>query len=89
MSYPHEVLAGGSIYAVQLPEKIPPAGSLGGPPLPSAFRQFGGAPIDVRGLFYDYILHPDKLPKTSEELQAVFKALSDAQTAAPAGASAP
>src|SRR5580704_6255931 len=33
MDYPHQPLAGGSMYAVQLPQQIPAAGSAGGPPL--------------------------------------------------------
>jgi hypothetical protein len=43
MQYPHQPLAGGSMYAVHLPPQLAPAGSPGGPPLPSAYREIGGA----------------------------------------------
>jgi len=72
MQYPHESLGGGSIYTVHLPEHIPPAGSPGGPPLPAAFREFAGAPFDMRVFFLYYIHHPEKLPRTNEEAQATF-----------------
>jgi len=74
--YPHEVLAGGSLYAVQLPARIPEPGSLGGPPLPSDFREFGGAPIDIRGLFKHVIQHPDDLPRAVEWMQTAFTSMS-------------
>ena len=44
MQYPHQVLAGGSMYAVQLPEIIPAAGQPGGPPTARSlpvFRRHG------------------------------------------------
>ncbi len=69
MQYRQQPLAGGSMYAVHLPEHIPPAGSLGGPPLPSAFRQFVGAPFDVRVYHLDVFHHPEKLPQAIEEMQ--------------------
>jgi hypothetical protein len=72
MQYPHESLGGGSMYAVRLPEHIPPAGSPGGPPLPAAFREFAGAPFDMRAFFLYFIHHPEKLPSTNEETQAAF-----------------
>jgi 4-amino-4-deoxy-L-arabinose transferase-like glycosyltransferase len=72
MHYPHQPLAGGSMYAVHLPEHIPAAGSAGGPPLPSAFRYFAGAPFDLRGFFLDVTLHPEKLPQAMQEMQAKF-----------------
>jgi len=72
MQYPHQTLAGGSMYAVHLPEHIPAPGSAGGPPLPSEFRQFAGAPFDLRGFFLDVTLHPEKLPQAMQEMQAKF-----------------
>ena len=72
MQYPHQPLAGGSMYAVHLPEHIPAAGGPGGPPFPSTFREFVGAPFDLRAFFLDFILHPDKLPRSVEEMQARF-----------------
>jgi len=72
MLYSHQTLAGGSMYAVHLPEHIPPAGSLGGPPLPDAFREFAGAPFDIRVFFLNVIRHPEKLPQAMQEMQARF-----------------
>jgi dolichyl-phosphate-mannose-protein mannosyltransferase len=77
--YQHRALAGGSMYAVRLPAHIPVAGSMGGPPLPSAYRQFGGAPIDIRGYFAHVFQHPDDLPRAVEWMQATFTGLSKSQ----------
>ncbi|HWZ97647.1 MAG TPA: glycosyltransferase family 39 protein [Candidatus Dormibacteraeota bacterium] len=76
MRYPHEPFAGGSIYAVQLPAQIPAAGSAGGPPMPSDYRQFGGAPMDIRGFFKHVIQDPDDLPRAVEWMQTEFTSLS-------------
>jgi dolichyl-phosphate-mannose-protein mannosyltransferase len=72
MQYPHETLAGGSMFAVHLPTPIPAAGSAGGPPLPSAFREFGGAPFDIRGFFIHVSQYPDDLPRALEWMQTAF-----------------
>jgi hypothetical protein len=72
MQYPHESLGGGSMYAVHLPEHIPPAGNPGSPPLPAAFHEFAGAPFDVRVFFMYFSRHPEKLPRTNEAAQATF-----------------
>jgi hypothetical protein len=87
MQYRHQSLAGGSMFAVQLPEHIPPAGSLGGPPLPSTFRQFGGAPFDMRFFFVDVMRHPETLPQAIQDMMARFKASSKPQSQAPAPSS--
>ena len=42
---PHQPLAGGSMYAFQLPRVVPPAGTPGGPPLPEEYRKFVGMPL--------------------------------------------
>jgi hypothetical protein len=86
MDYPHQPLAGGSMYAVQLPQQIPAAGSAGGPPLPSAFRQFAGAPFDFRGFFLDLILHPEKLPQAMDEMRTKFTSANKAQSSPPSNA---
>jgi hypothetical protein len=83
LQYPHEPLAGGSLYAFHLPEHIPEAGSPGGPPLPSAFRQFAGAPIELRGFFLDLIHNPERLPKAMEEMQARFRSQSKTEARPP------
>ena len=77
--YPHEPLAGGSMYAVHLPAPIPPVGSEGGPPLPLAFREFGGAPFDVLSLFRHVIQNPDDLPRAVQWMQDTFKSMSNSQ----------
>jgi hypothetical protein len=73
MQYPHETLAGGSMYAVHLHAHIPAAGSPGGPPPPSAFREFGGAPFDIRGFFKHVYQYPDDLPRAVEWMQTTFR----------------
>ena len=80
MQYPHEALAGGSMYAVHLPMHIEPAGSAGGPPLPSAFREIGGAPVDLRDLFRYANQHPDELPRIMEWIQAAFSGFNQTKT---------
>ena len=66
LQYPHEVLAGGSLYAVRLPELIPSAGEAGGPPLPRDYRNLGGAHFGVRPIFQNVfaILGNSNLPWT-------------------------
>jgi hypothetical protein len=86
MQYPNQPLAGGSMYAVHLPEHIPAAGSAGGPPLPSAFREFGGARFDLRAFLLDVIRHPERLPQAIEEMQAKFNASNKAQAPSPSTA---
>jgi hypothetical protein len=83
MKYPHEALAGGSLYAVHLPTHIPAAGSADGPPLPSAFREFGGTPFDIRALLTHVIEHPDDLPRAMEWIQAAFSGFNKSQASPP------
>ena len=64
MQYPHEALAGGSMYAFQLPSVIPPAGTPGGPPLPENYRDFAGSTFfgDLRLMFLNCIHDPATAP---------------------------
>jgi hypothetical protein len=73
---PHEPLAGGSMYAFQLPAVIPPAGTPGGPPLPEEYHQFGGQPIpgDLRLLFLSCIRDPQQLQPTWDRMTAIMQA---------------
>ena len=80
MQYEHQSLAGGSMYAVHLPAPIPEPGSADGPPRPSEFREFAGAPFDIRGFFLNIIQAPEKLPQAWEEMQARFKSMNKPQT---------
>ncbi len=73
MQFPHEPLAGGSMYAVHLPDKIPQTGAPGGPPLPVNQRQIAGGPLDMRPYFLEYTLHPEKIPQAVAEMQEAFK----------------
>jgi len=76
LQYAPEPFAGGSMYAVHLPEHIPEAGSPDGPPLPSEFREFGGAPFDIRSFFLDIIYHPENIPQAWKEMEARFKSMN-------------
>jgi 4-amino-4-deoxy-L-arabinose transferase-like glycosyltransferase len=76
MQYEHQPLAGGSMYAIHLPDRIPEAGNPNGPPRPSEFREFGGAPFDMRSFFLDIIHHPERIPQAWEEMQARFKSMN-------------
>jgi 4-amino-4-deoxy-L-arabinose transferase-like glycosyltransferase len=73
---PHEPLAGGSMYAFQLPAVVPPAGTPGGPPLPEEYHQFGGQPIpgDLRLLFLSCIRDPQQLQPTWDRMTATMQA---------------
>ena len=75
MRYPHEALAGGSMYAIQLPQTIPAAGTPGGPPMPEAYRFFGGFPgIDPQPMFLNCIRDPQQLHNPLDRIQATFAA---------------
>lgn len=74
MNYPHQTLAGGGMYAIQLPQTIPAAGSLFGPPLPDAYRYFAGFPLDSRPIFMNCIRDPQQLQPTLDRMQAMYEA---------------
>ena len=76
MQYPNETLAGGSMYAVHLHDQIPAAGRPGGPPLPSAFRQWAGAPFDLQGFFVHLNKHPEDLQRGLDWMQTSFQSMS-------------
>ncbi len=74
MQYPHQVLAGGSMYAVQLPQIIPAAGQPGGPPLPADYRHLGGMPeFDPRSIFSKCIRDPKQMQPTMDHLRAIME----------------
>ena len=70
--YSHQTLAGGSMYAFQLPSVIPAAGSAGGPPLPANYRLFGGQAFsgDLRLVFLNCIHDPHQLQPTWDQFTA-------------------
>jgi len=76
LRFPHEPLAGGSMYAFQLPAVIPPAGTPGGPPLPEEYRQFGGQPFpgDLRLIFLNCIRDPQQLQPTWDRMTGTMQA---------------
>jgi hypothetical protein len=73
MRYLHQMLAGGSMWAVLLPRVIPPAGAPGGPPPASERKMFLGAPEDMRGLYLNLYHHPEQLPQACADMEAKFR----------------
>ena len=75
MRYPHQMLAGGGMYAIQLPPTIPAAGTPGGPPLPQDYRYFGGVTFfDPRPIFLSCIRDPQQMQPTLDRIAAAFQA---------------
>jgi hypothetical protein len=75
MHYPHQALAGGGMYALQLPQTIPPPGTPNGPPLPADFRYIGGFPMfEPRLIFLECIRHPDQLQAIRDRFVAQYRA---------------
>ena len=74
LQYPHQSLAGGSMWAFQLPATIPPAGANGGPPLPAAYHNFAGMPFpggDGRLVFLQCVRDPQQLEPTLDRIMAM------------------
>lgn len=74
LGYPHEVLAGGSMYAFELPAAIPAAGDPGGPPRREDYHNLTGNPgswPDFRLIFLRGIRDPHQLPAAMDELLAL------------------
>jgi hypothetical protein len=88
LQYPQEKLAGGSLYAIQLPQDIPAVGSAGGPPLPSAYRSFGGAPMDLRTFFLGVIHNPNTLPQAYADMRKLYAGPGSTPTGAASAPSA-
>ncbi len=82
MRYSHEELAGGSMYAVRMPAVIPPAGAVGGPPLPAERRIFLGGPtgFDMRTMFLGVIRHPETIPDVMAKMQADYTKANSKRT---------
>jgi hypothetical protein len=76
MRYPHQLLAGGSMYAFQLPQVIPAVGAPGGPPRPEAYRYLGGFSLwgDPRSMFLNCIRDPEQLKPTMDRMMALAAA---------------
>ncbi len=72
MDYPRQKLAGGSMYAFQLPQTIPPSGAPGGPPTPENYRYFGGIGVngeDFRTIIGNCVRDPQQLGPTMRRFQ--------------------
>ena len=76
LQYPHEALAGGSMYGFQLPAVIPAPGAPGGPPLPADWHNFAGStlPGDFRLVLLNCIRDPQQLQPTIDRMQALYQA---------------
>jgi hypothetical protein len=87
LRYPHQVLAGGSMYAFQLPGVIPAAGTPGGPPLPEDYHKFAGIPLpgDGRFMFLGSIRDPQQLQPTWDRLMTLGAEMQKQQRGAKAG----
>ena len=74
-NYPHETLAGGSMYAVHLPDAIPTAGTPAGPPLQSDWHNLAGNPdIDFQAVFMTIMRDPQQLQPTMDRMIKMFEA---------------
>lgn len=73
LTYQHEPIAGGSMYAVKLPNPIPAAGSPGGPPAPGQARAWLGLPGDSRAQFIAMAHNPERIPEFIAETQKLFR----------------
>jgi hypothetical protein len=74
-NYPHETLAGGSMYAVHLPDAIPAAGTPAGPPLQSDWHNLAGNPdIDFQAVFMTIMRDPQQLQPTMDRMIKMFEA---------------
>ncbi len=72
MQFPHQALAGGSMYAFELPPVIAAAGTPGGPPLPEDYRKFANQAFsgDLRLTFLNCIRDPQQLQPTWDHFTA-------------------
>jgi 4-amino-4-deoxy-L-arabinose transferase-like glycosyltransferase len=77
LNFPHEPLAGGSMYVFRLPKPLPAVGTPGGPPRESEFHAFGmrmpGNP-DPRLVFLICIRDPTQIQPTMDKMIAQYQA---------------
>ena len=77
LHYPHEALAGGSVYLFRLPAVIPPVGDPAGPPPESEMHSFGlpsPGNVDSRLIFFKCVRDPDQLQPTWDSMMAQYRA---------------
>jgi hypothetical protein len=77
MQYPNQVLAGGAMYAVQLPPEIPAAGTPGGPPAGDFRMLFQNFYREPRILYQDLVRNPDKLSDFIQQMRAQWQAQAE------------
>jgi hypothetical protein len=84
LQYPQEKLAGGSMYAFQLPAVIPATGASGGPPLRADWRNIAGMPadFDFRQIMLTCVQDPQQLQTIWDRMSVSFQAQADAQAQA-------
>jgi hypothetical protein len=70
--HPRVSLGGGSMYAIRLPERIPPG--------PLQRKLLFDLPLDLRALAVDVARHPDKLPKALEEMMQKINGEAQSKT---------
>jgi hypothetical protein len=74
MNYPHQTLAGGSMYGFQLPETIPAAGQPNGPPLAADYRSVAGTTgFDPLVVLLTCVQDPQQLQPTWDHFQEMMK----------------
>jgi hypothetical protein len=73
MQYPHEMLGGGSTWAVRLPPAIPDARTPGGRPPPNQRRVLLGMAEDPRLANIKLCRHPERLPQICAEAEAQMR----------------
>jgi hypothetical protein len=77
LHYPHEALAGGSVYLFHLPAVIPPVGDPAGPPPESEMHSFG-MPMpgneDPRVIFLNCVRDSHQLQPTMDGMMARYRA---------------
>ena len=76
LHYPHEALAGGSVYLFRLPAVIPVAGDPAGPPRESERHSFGmpmPSDVDPRVIFLNCERDPNQLQPTLDHMMAQYR----------------
>ncbi|HLH07239.1 MAG TPA: glycosyltransferase family 39 protein [Terriglobales bacterium] len=73
LRYPHQAIAEGSMYAVQLPKPLPVAGTPGGPPLPADTRIMFGFTFEPRIMFQKLVEDPASIDNVVQEMAARFQ----------------
>jgi hypothetical protein len=72
--YPQEVLAGGSLFAIHLPEAIPAPGSSGRPVGRSAPLRVLGLEQDLESTYISLLNHPETFPVVLAPFEAAMAA---------------